>query len=182
MKQIIILILWLLAGLGITFLIGFNQEVEGTLLILEHYYYFGFPLQFAKICDGNCVTEPSVIFNYFYFLIDYLFWLVVIYCIFRVSKDLWKSPQDKKNWKIILLIIGVTILVVSNIFSLIFPYGWKYIKCPPLSCDYRQPFGYQENPLYLIINSLAILLIIIATTFLLAQFVSRKFYKITDKK
>lgn len=91
---------------------------------------------------------------------------------------------DLKDWRVVFLISGILMIVANYIASLIFPYGWRYIKCPPLTCDYRAPFGYEESIFYWFFFSLSSSLIVIGGTFLLAKFTSNLFKKRTkiDKK
>jgi hypothetical protein len=90
-----------------------------------------------------------------------------------------QQDLNLKNWKIILIISGIIMMVVNYILGQIFPYGWKYMKCPPLTCDYREPFGYEESIFYGFFYTFSFLLIVIGGTFLLAKFISNLFEKKT---
>lgn len=82
-----------------------------------------------------------------------------------------------KNWRIILLISGIIIMSANYIAGLIFPYGWKYSQCLPLSCDYREPFGYEKSIFYWFFYAIPFLFIVIGGAFSLAKFISNKFSK-----
>ncbi len=82
-----------------------------------------------------------------------------------------------KNWRIILLISGIIIIFINYIAGLIFPYSWRYVKCPPLSCDIYPQFGYETNYLYFFITLIALLFIILGTIFILGELIFKKFLK-----
>ena len=72
-------------------------------------------------------------------------------------------------------------MAANYIAGQIFPYGWKYSQCSPLTCDYREPFGYEESIFYWFFYAFSFLLIVIGGTFSLAKFISKFLNKKNNK-